>query len=107
MILLQIKIGRLILFLACRLHIFEIVLEAVFDYFLGPSGGPEILLFKRFRMKWNSIRKDDFSAGVDDHYVRNALGERVQEILAFAHAQINVSQLRFKRNHRRLTLRLF
>ncbi|GBP85747.1 hypothetical protein EVAR_97243_1 [Eumeta japonica] len=43
------------LWLACRHHIMEIVLEAVVVQALGPSSGPEILIFKRFRSAWPSI----------------------------------------------------
>ncbi|GBP08501.1 hypothetical protein EVAR_77183_1 [Eumeta japonica] len=43
------------LWLACRHHIMEIVLEAVVVQALGPSSGPEILIFKRFRSAWLAL----------------------------------------------------
>ncbi|CAH0547061.1 unnamed protein product [Brassicogethes aeneus] len=45
---------------ACRHHILEIMLEAVVIKCIGPSSGPDILLFKRFKKSWPTICKDDF-----------------------------------------------
>lgn len=47
--LLETKLGKQLLHLACRHHVFELVLEAVFSKCMGPSTGPDILLFKRFQ----------------------------------------------------------
>ena len=43
------KFGKDMLWLACRHHILEIILEAVVLLCLGPSSGPDIPLFKRFQ----------------------------------------------------------
>ncbi|GBP11189.1 hypothetical protein EVAR_6014_1 [Eumeta japonica] len=51
------------LWLACRHHIMEIVLEAVVVQALGPSSGPEILIFKRFRSAWPSIDQHFYNPG--------------------------------------------
>ncbi|GBP45069.1 hypothetical protein EVAR_33174_1 [Eumeta japonica] len=63
------------LWLACRHHIMEIVLEAVVVQALGPSSGPEILIFKRFRSAWPSIDQRKFSIVSSDpdalRYVQN------------------------------------
>ena len=48
--LLEQRLGRNILFLGCRHHIFEIVLNAVFNKLkVTPMSGPDIPLFKRFK----------------------------------------------------------
>jgi hypothetical protein len=50
--LLETAIGRSLLWLACRHHMFEVLLSDAFAVcFFGPSTGPEILLFKRFKEK--------------------------------------------------------
>ena len=41
--------GHDVLHLACRHHIYELVCEKAFTTCFGPSSGPEIQLFKRFK----------------------------------------------------------
>ena len=47
------KLDREVLHLACRHHMYEVVLSDVFKHSLGQSSGPEIGSFKRFRDKWS------------------------------------------------------
>jgi len=50
--------GRNLRWMACRHHMFEILLSDVFCVCFGQSSGPEILLFKRFREireKWQDL----------------------------------------------------
>lgn len=54
--LLQRKIGRELLMLPCRHHIFEILLRGAFDTKMGASAAPIVLLFKRFQAKWGKLR---------------------------------------------------
>lgn len=53
--LLQQQIGRELLLLPCRHHIFEILLRALFDVKMGSSSAPVVLLFKRFQAKWGKF----------------------------------------------------
>ncbi|ESN97854.1 hypothetical protein HELRODRAFT_177490 [Helobdella robusta] len=53
--LLKKAMGRNLLWMACRHHKFEVLLADVFNVCLGPSTGPEILFFKRFREKWTEM----------------------------------------------------
>lgn len=55
-----------VLWLACRHHIMEIMLEAVVTQALGPSSGPEILIFKRFRTFWPNINQNKFTTVSSD-----------------------------------------
>lgn len=48
-------IGRELAWIACRHQPFEVMLAAVFSAVLGPSCGPEIKLFQRFRKMWPII----------------------------------------------------
>ena len=45
-----------LLWLACRHHIFEVLLSDVFTTCMGPSSGPDILLFKHFRSTWPKLQ---------------------------------------------------
>jgi len=59
--LLEQKLDRDILFLACRHHIYEIVLQSVFDEIqLLPSKGPDVPLFKRFKNTWKDIDQTQY-----------------------------------------------
>jgi len=54
--LLETAIGRSLLWLACRHHMFEVLLSDAFAvWFFGLSTGPEILLFKRFTEVWPNL----------------------------------------------------
>jgi hypothetical protein len=52
-ILLEQKINKELLWLACRPHILELILSAAFGVVIVGSSGPDVLLFNRFR-KWKS-----------------------------------------------------
>ena len=54
------KLGRPLLHLACRYHIMEILLECMFSKCFGPSSGPEIKLFQRFKTEWEYINQEKF-----------------------------------------------
>ena len=46
------SLDRNLLWLACRHHMLEVLLADSFTVCFGPSSGPEILLFKRFKGMW-------------------------------------------------------
>ena len=48
-------LGRNLLWMACRHHMLEVLLADAFGICLGPSTGPEILFFKRFRESWPKL----------------------------------------------------
>lgn len=79
--LLQNKIGRDILFLGCRHHIFEIILGAIFNKCkITPMSGPDIQLFKRFKNEWSKLDKENFVHGLVDTEFKELLGETYNEI---------------------------
>ncbi|CAH0550650.1 unnamed protein product [Brassicogethes aeneus] len=49
-VLLEEKIGRDLLWLACRHHVLEIILSKVFKLCMGPSSSPDIPIFNRFKI---------------------------------------------------------
>ncbi|KAG7162439.1 hypothetical protein Hamer_G007979, partial [Homarus americanus] len=55
--LLEQKMEKELLHIACRHPILKIVLEAAFTAVVGISTGPHILMFKRFQQKWGLIDK--------------------------------------------------
>ena len=50
----QQRLERNLLHLACRHHIFEIMADKSFGACFGPSSGPDIQLFKRFKAAWEA-----------------------------------------------------
>lgn len=85
-VLLEQKIGRDLLYLACRHHIMEIILKAVFDLKMGGTTctGPPI--FKRFQDQWEKIHKEKFLPGTKDTKLRKILkneSDKVKEFCVF------------------------
>ncbi|BES92280.1 Hypothetical protein NTJ_05089 [Nesidiocoris tenuis] len=91
--LLEQKLNRELLWLACRHHILEIMLEAVVLKSLGPSSGPDILLFVRFRKAWPSLNKEGFKVA-DDPILQKIGSRNVELVLSFAEKQLDVFQPR-------------
>lgn len=59
-ILLEKKIGRDLLWLVCRHHMYEIMLSKAFLICFGPTSSPETGLFKRFKAAWNKVDKNNY-----------------------------------------------
>ncbi|KAK3917833.1 Mushroom body large-type Kenyon cell-specific protein 1 [Frankliniella fusca] len=86
--------GKDWLWLPCRHHVFERVLEAVFHNVLGPSTGPEPTLLKDLQNSWDSLDKSTFCTYKDYAISRNALGSCADDILKFATTEVEVGQPR-------------
>lgn len=87
--LLEQKLDRNILYLACRHHIYEIVLHGVFSAVnLVTSTGPDIIIFKKFKNEWRNIEQNSFSTWSTDENVKNILKDISDEILKFAKNKI-------------------
>ena len=54
------KLERPLLYLACRHHILEVLLECMFNNCFGSSSGPEIRLCQRFKSEWANINQEQF-----------------------------------------------
>lgn len=80
------KINRVLLYLPCRHHIFELVLKEVFlKKVLGNvTVGPQIPLLERFKTAWNTIKNKDYNPGIIDEVVKAKISKAVvQDILNF------------------------
>lgn len=76
---LQQKIGRDLLPLACRHHIYEIFLRDVFELKLGKSKSPEVAIFNRFKTVRNNddIDVTKFQSALEDAFVRSKISDEV------------------------------
>ena len=72
----------------CIVH--EIILDDVFKRSFGPSSGPDIALFKRFRENWPHTDSDDFKTALQDM--------TCSEILA-AHSQLRFNAIVSAKEH--------
>lgn len=93
-IILEQKMEKDALWLACRHHIMEIMLEAVVVEALGPSSGPEILIFKRFRTFWPNIDQNKFSGVSSDPDTLRCVENVISSTISFAEKQLSDSQPR-------------
>lgn len=84
-------IGKNILHLACRHHMMEIILCAVFKQCFGGSSGPEAGIFKRFKIGWKNIDTTQYCTGMTNETVVLALEKFDRNgIIQFALNQLQV-----------------
>jgi hypothetical protein len=92
--LLEQKLGRILLNLACRHHVYELMLKAVFETLAGSSTGPDVGLFHRFQKQWNSLDRGDFQTGWDTPEIRPLLEGERNDLLDFALSKLSVGNFR-------------
>lgn len=61
-VLLEKKIKRDLLSLACRHHILELIIERVFNASMGASSGPNIQIFQTFSDYWKKLTHQNSKA---------------------------------------------
>lgn len=93
-ILLQQKMEKDLLWLACRHHIMELMLEAVVLFAVGPSSGPDILIFKRFKNNWAGLKQDDFKTVSSDASTLKYVENISADTISFAKKQLELYQPR-------------
>ena len=92
-VLIEDALGRQLLNLACRHHMFELVADKAFMEAMGPSNGPDIAIFQRFQKQWKLIDSANFKPFTTDDAPRELLDARDELILGFKR-QLNQRQPR-------------
>lgn len=88
-ILLEKKMGRKLINLPCRHHVYEIFLRAVFETKLSPTSAPEVSLFERFSKSWPDLNHESFTSGTDDEIVCSKISpEERRDIINFCNSQL-------------------
>jgi len=82
------------LWLACRHHIMEIMLEAVVVHAIGCSSGPDILLSKRFKKCWSTIQSEHLETVISDASTSNEIENISTDMIIFASKQLEDFQPR-------------
>ncbi|GBP08757.1 hypothetical protein EVAR_69905_1 [Eumeta japonica] len=93
-ILMEQKMEKDMLWLACCHHILEIVLEAAVSTALGPSSGPDILFFKIFKNYWSNIDQTDYKTVTSDPHSLDLVQNVAQDMISFAQNRHNQYQSR-------------
>jgi len=89
------KIGRNVLSLACRYHIFEIIISKVFNSLpVENQSGPDLLLFKTFSKFWININKEGYESAMSDDSISFDLKRVENDIINFIRNQLSVYQPR-------------
>lgn len=78
------------LYLACRRHEYETIVEGVAVVCIGRSTSPEVKLFEKFQEGWKAIDVNKYDPGPTDEYVWENIDEHRQRVLAFAFKQLEV-----------------
>ncbi|XP_044598124.1 uncharacterized protein LOC123274533 [Cotesia glomerata] len=86
--LLEKKIGRDLLYLACRHHTSELMLRNVAEVAWPATNGPNVPIFKRFRDNWDNIDKVVYEIGSNDEHITDILNDKKQDILDFIDNQL-------------------
>lgn len=94
-VLLENKLKKSLLYCACRHHIPELMLGAVYCTCLGEKKGPEDELCKRFQNSWPQIDKSQIKTCSSDQQFSSVLADQKREIVEFAEHQLNVSKFYF------------
>ncbi|KAK2703242.1 hypothetical protein QYM36_018259 [Artemia franciscana] len=92
-VLLEQKLGKELLSLACR-HIMELVIGAAFQVCMGSTSSPEVPLFKRFHDYWRFIDTDKYETGIAADDVAHLVDDIKQSTIDFANKHLEQSQLR-------------
>lgn len=65
-VLLEIKLGRILLWLACCHHIYEIFLRSAFGAHFPGTKAPTVAIFHSLKSQWNQLDKTKFEPGIRD-----------------------------------------
>ena len=93
-VLIEWKLERNLLNLACRHHVGEIVLEKVFGLHDALSKSPNIELFHHFKEYWPCVNQTSFCTAMDDEEMRSRVAEWREEVIMLATDQLHQHQSR-------------
>jgi hypothetical protein len=92
--LLQQKLQKPLISLACRHHIHELIVANVFNLLMGCSSGPTVKLFQRFSQAWNHIDTSKLQSSASDQSVSVILAPQKESLIQFFRCQLQEFQPR-------------
>lgn len=87
-------LGRNLINLACRHHVLEIVVAAIFNKLFEPSSGPNIKLFEKFASSWKELDKCKYESGLQNPILAAKLEPIKHNILTIIRSQLSQFQPR-------------
>jgi len=87
-VLLEQMLGKELLLLACRHHIMELIIGAVFKVCMGSSSSPEVPFFKRFREHWTSVDTNKYEPGIANSDVASLEEDIRQSTIHYANTYL-------------------
>lgn len=90
------KLGTKLLNLACRHHVYELVIRSVFETsFKLSTNGPEVGLFNRFKNQWENIDPLCYQTALTDQNVLSLISlDKRQEVISFCNHILTQQQPR-------------
>jgi len=76
-------LGTDLVWIACRHHVFEVMLSDVFSVAFRTSSGPDVALFKRFQKQWPFINREVFTPASDDLFISDDMRRLRDELLVY------------------------
>jgi len=94
-ILIEQKLGKDLLYLPCRHHIYELILRSVFEIKIPEvTSSPAIPLFKNFRKEWYKLDINKYNIGIEGQACGVALENVKEDILNFVKSKLETKQPR-------------
>lgn len=76
--------NRTLFWATCKHHIREIVLKDIFLLKVGPTNGPSMAIFDRFKDDWPTINKENYASGiVDKEVTKHMTPQMIDQIKEF------------------------
>ena len=93
-IILEQLLGRTLLYIGCRHHVLELVAGAAYSEVMGASSAPDVLLFKRFKARWDWIDHTSFEDSSTDAYTSDAIADIKDDMVKKLESSVTVTQPR-------------
>jgi len=72
-----------LVWIACRHHVFEVMLSDVFSVAFRTSSVPDVTLFKRFQKQWPFINREVFTPASNDLFISDDMRRLRDELLVY------------------------
>jgi len=76
-------LGTDLVWIACRHHVFEVMLSDVFSVAFRTSSGPDVALFKRFQKQWPFINREVFAPTSNNLFISDDMRRLRDELLVY------------------------
>lgn len=88
---LEYMLGRELLYLACRHHMYELGLRAAFKAKFVQSTGVDVPLFAKFKKEWKTIDLTKIQPGIQSKRVKAAFKDSKDELIQFFSEQLKTN----------------